>query len=395
MAHDTARPSGIRIGHAGRRWHAEVPIGQLPVTVTHTGSLFGGLFITGFALVWGGLPTMGMINNGLPDLSRAENWLFLLFPTLAVGIFLYGLRMLRWRKTITLDDLFVTVEERGLTGSETWQEPRTAYQGVLSHSRLVSTKNSSYTLYLIELAHPDRRRAINLYTSRSDREWRAKWEDYARWLKLPALQQGADGLVARDTEDLDKPVAELIREGKLEVDYELLQERAEGLAVDIEGDTVVVTRTGPELAWWGAVIMLAFPLIFVYVGFFLEDVPGLFGWIFGGMGLLFEAAFLAAVVWDRISRKRLRVGPRQITVNAIGPKGETKGKSMAVGEIEEVTVGRRKGQNSTVKLLITGDRKHLSFGQNLPTASLDFLENLILAKIAKHHPGGGAEPSPD
>ena len=105
------------------------------------------------------------------------------------------------------------------------------------------------------------------------------------------------------------------------------------------------------------------------------------------MGLLFEAAFLYAVVWDRISRKRLRIGPGRITVNAVGPKGETEGKSMAVGEVEEVMVGNRKGQNSGVKLLITGDRKRLSFGQNLPRASLDFLENLVLAKIAKHHDG--------
>jgi len=386
MAHDTARSSGIRIGHMGRGQYTEVPIGPLPMKVTRTGSLFGGLFITGFALLWGGLPTVGMITNGLPDLGRPENWLFFLFPTIAVGIFLFGLRMLRWRKTVTIDDLFVTVEERGLTGSETWQEPRTAYEGVLSHSRRVSTKNSSYTLHMVELTHPDRRRNINLYTSRSEREWRAKWEDYARWLKLPALRQGAEGLVARDAKDLDKPVAELIREGKLEVDYELLQEPAEGLAVDIEGDTIVVTRTGPELAWWAALFMIGFPLIFVYVGFFLEDV-GFVGWFLGGLGLLFEAAFLSAVVWDRISRQRLRVGPRQVTVNAIGPKGETKGKSMAVGEIEEVTVGRHKGKNSAVKLLITGDRKRLSFGQRLPHASLDFLENLILAKIAKHHDG--------
>lgn len=387
MAHDTAHSSRIRIGYVGRGQHWEVPVGQLPVTVTRTGGMIVGLFITGFALFWGGVPTAALLTQSQPDLSEGQNWLFLLFPAIAVGLLLFGLRLLRWRKTITFDDLFVSVEERGLFSTETWQEPRTAYEGVLSHSRRVRTKNRSYTLYMVELAHPDRRRSINLYTSRSERDWRQKWEDYARWLKLPALRQGADGLVARDTEDLDKPVAELIREGKLEVDYELLQERAEGLAVDIEGDTIVVTRTGPELPWWAALFMIGFPLIFVYVGFFLDEVPGLFGWLFGGMGLLFEAAFLCAVVWDRISRKRLRIGPGRITVNAVGPKGETEGKSMAVGEVEEVMVGNRKGQNSGVKLLITGDRKRLSFGQNLPRASLDFLENLVLAKIAKHHDG--------
>jgi len=237
----------IRLGGRGRQW--ELPIGERPVTVTRTGSTFGGLFMVVFALLWGGLPTMALIQNGLPGAGQPENWLFLIFPVIAIGILAFGLRQLLWRKTITLDDLFVTVEERGLFGTESWQEQLTAYRGVLSRSRRVKTKNSSYTLYLVDLLHDDSKRTINLYSARSKRDWRAKWEAYARWLKLPAVEQADGGVVARDVADLDKPVAALIREGKLEVDYGQLQERAEGLAVDIEGDALVVTRTGPELAW--------------------------------------------------------------------------------------------------------------------------------------------------
>ncbi len=374
----------ISLSRYGRK--SEVPIGALPVSVTRKGSLFGGLFILVFAVAWGGLPVFGMVQHGLPDLEQPENLLFFLFPTLAVGIVLLGAHLLIWRKTVTLDSLFVTVEQRGIFGRKSWQEPKTAYQGVLSRTRRVSTKNSSYTLYLVELLHPDAKRTVNLYTSRSNRDWRAKWEAYARWLKLPALEAGEGGLVARRSADLDKPVAELIAEGKVKIDRAALAEPAEGLTVETGAAGLVVTRTGPELAWWGALLLLGFPLIFVYVGFFLEDVPMAFGWLFGGMGLLFEALILAGVVWDRISRRRLRLGPDGLTVNALGPWGETRGKTLALAEIESVRLGRRAQESRSAALLIAADRQTLAFGRRLPKATLAFLENLILSEIVRQTP---------
>jgi hypothetical protein len=373
-----------KFGHVRRHLHVEVPIGSLPVSFTHTGSTFAGVFILIFGLAWGGLPVWGMMQHGLPDLNEPANWLFFLFPVLAVGIELFALNMLLWRKTVTIDSLFVVVDERGIFGTRHWQEQRAAYQGVLRRTRRVRTKNSSYTLYLVDLLHDDAKRTINLYTARSDRDWRAKWEAYARWLKLPALERSGTGFAERAAGDLDKPVAELIREGKVEIDYELLKAPAEGLAVDIEGDSLVVTRKDPQLALFGVLIWLTFPLVFVYVGFFLEDVPRIFGWLFGGMGLLFEGLALAGIVWDRISRERLRAGPDGITVNTLGPKGETKGRSLAAAEIESVAVARKR-DNRSPSVLIAGDRRSLAFGRGLPEESLAFAANLVLAKIAKHH----------
>jgi hypothetical protein len=384
----------LKIGHIQRHLHVEVPIGPLPVTVTHKASLFGGLFIVVFALAWGGLPVFGMVQHGLPDMAEnPANALFFLFPALGVGILLYGLHLLVWRKTVTLDELFVTVEARGIFGAKRWQEPLTAYQGVLSRTRRISTKNSSYTLYLVDLSHPDEKRSVNLYTARSERDWRAKWEAYARWLKRPALQEGEEGLVARRAEDLDKPVAELIREGKLEVDRARLSEGAEGpaardLAVEVAGERVVVTRRWPQLSLVGALVFILFPLIFVYFGFFHGEAPWPIDWLIGGLGIFFEVLLVAGIVWDRLSRQRLAVGPEAVTVNTawrLGRSGgETRGRSLAVAEVESVTVARRdKGQRPAV--VVAGDRESLSFGRGLSKESLAYLEALILATIEKHH----------
>ena len=378
------------IGHLRRHWHAEVPIGAWPVVVTHKGSLFAGLFITVFGTVWGGFPVFGMMQHGAPDLDRPENWLFLLFPVIGVGIVLYGLHRLLWRKTVTLDGLFVAVAERGLFGARSWQEPLTGYRGVLSRSRRVHTKNSNYTLYLVELLHRDSKRTINLYTARRRESWRAKWEAYARWLKLPALEQDEGSVVARDVEDLDKPVAELIDEGKVAVDYDALKQRAEGLAVDIEGDAVVATRTRPQVSLLGMLLFLAFPAVFVYVGFFLGEgdaVDRIGRLVVGAMGVFFGVSILAGLVWDRLTRRRLRIAPDRLTVTAVGPWGESRSRSLDAGEIEGVRVGREH-ENRRPAVLIQGDRQTLAFGRGLPEASLEFLRNAVLAKIAKHHSRG-------
>jgi hypothetical protein len=377
-------------GHLSRHWHAEVPIGAFPVEVTHKGSLFGGLFILVFGAVWGGFPVFGMLQQGMPDLSRPENWLFLLFPVIGVGILLYGLHLLLWRKTVALDGLFVAVAERGLLGHKSWQEPLTAYRGVLSRSRRVQTKNSSYTLYLVELLHGDAKRTINLYTARRQDGWRAKWEAYARWLKLPALEQGEGGVVARETEDLDKPIAELIDEGKVAVDYDILKQRAEGLAVDIEGEAVVATCTQPQVSLLGMLLFLAFPAVFLYVGFFLGDgdaVDRIGRLVVGAMGILFGGLVLAGLVWDRLTRRRLRIAPDRVTVTTVGPWGEVGGRSLDAGEIEGVRVAREH-ENRRPAVLIEADRRSLAFGRGLPEASLQFLRNAVLAKIAKHHGRG-------
>ena len=237
---------------------------------------------------------------------------------------------------------------------------------------------------MVELHHADDKRNVTLYASRDESEWRQKWEAAARRLGLKALEDSEDGLLERAPEDLDKSVAELIEEGKVAVDYAVLQHKAAGIAVDMDGDTVVVTRQRPQNTLVGALIFLAFPLVFIWVGFY-SDAPVPINWLFGGLGLLFETLILLGVAWDLLSRRRLRVGPQRVRVCSVSRWGETKGKSLAVADIETVKLGREDGRSASPGLMLAGDRGKLSFGRRLPDDTLEFLRNLVLAKIEKHH----------
>ncbi len=361
----------------------EFPLDRSPATLIRTGGRFLGGFLMVFALVWGGAPLIGLLSEPSAGRSAGETLLMLIFPAIGTGLFLFGLHTFLWRKEITIDKYFVAVVERGLKGRREWQETLDAYRGVLRRSRRVKTKNSSYTVYMVDLVHEDQDRTINLYSSRSEQGWRGKWEAYARHFRKPALEESADGMVAREAEDLDKPVGELMREGKVTVDYDALSEKAEGLAVDFEGDTIVITRTGPRNSPVGSVLALLFPLIFIYIGFFHDGTQPALA-VFGVMGILLQALFVLFIAWDQVARHRLRVGPRALRLNQIGPWGETEGKTLPVAEIETVTVGREKGKGPTA-VMVSGDSGMLKFGTRLPRASLDFIHNTVLAKIGKHH----------
>lgn len=362
----------------------EIDLGRLPVSVERNAGVVFGLLIFLFGCVWGGFPVFGLIQNGF-DLGRGpEQLLFLIFPIVGIGIALYGLHMILHRKSITIDRYFVAVAERGLLGARQWREQISGYQGVLARTRRVSTKHSSYTLYLVDLKHDDDARTINLYTARGDRHWRGRWEDYARRLGLPALEEGADGLVQRDVDDLDKSVTELLQEGKVAVNHDLLaQNGAKGVHAEARGDALVLTRTGPQNPLWGWLLGVAFPSVFIYFGLFFDDTPMIARFFLGGLGILFAAAFLWAGIWDRISRQRLVITPDYAHLHAVSPFGASKGKRLAIAEVEGVEVQRGRKNDRRFALTIATDNKSLRFGLGLPAASLDYIRNAVLAQLAE------------
>ena len=372
----------INLGGGGRGRHWQIDLSSPPVEALQSGSKFGAIFLILFALVWGGFPTIGLFSMLQSGDLGGEAFLFLLFPVIGIGILAFGLHNLLWRRHIVYDGKTFSVTERGLLGTKSWTEPLSSFDGVLRKTKRVKTKNSSYTLYIIDLVHPDPDRRINLYTHTSDSGFRAKWESYARSLDLPAFDEGDGGIIRREAADLDKSVGELLREGKLQVDYDILSQPAEGLATDFEGDTVVITRTGPQNPWWGSLLAVLFPLIFVGIGFFVTDMDMLGRIIFGGVGTLFEILFVLAVYNDLTSRGRLRVGPDGIRINKVRASGENEGKFIPARELESVVVNK-KDNEWRASLVIASDRETLRFGGGLPRASLDFVANTVMAKIAE------------
>lgn len=370
----------INIGGSRQAW--EMDVSTPPVERVQKGRMFLGLFVIVFALFWGGLPVLGLVESLEEGRMGPETAMFLIFPAIGIGIFLFGVHNLMWRRRVAFDGQAFTVSERGLRGGAEWREPLSAYRGVMSRTQRVSTKNSSYLLYIIDLVHEDFDRKINLYTNTSKQGFREKWESYARALNLPAMEEGEGGMVRREAADLDKSVGELIGEGKVIIDRDAISRPARGVAVTHEGDVTVITRTGPVNRWWGALIGVLFPLIFVGVAIYSPDMPAFVRLLVGGLGALFEVIFVIGVLTDLLSRQRLRIGPAGVWVNRAYAGSETKGKRIEAANIETVKLGG-KSDRSVTAVMIASDTETLKFGGGLPRASLEFVMNTILAKIAE------------
>ena len=370
----------INLGGHGKRW--ELDLSAVPVERVQSGGRAFGVFLIVFALIWGGAPVFGLVSELQAGRYGPEILLFLIFPVVGVAVLLFGLHSLMWHRRIAFDGKVFTVAESGLKGTRRWSEPLSAYQGVMRHTRRVRTKNSSYTLYMIDLVHPDAARKINLYTARTERGFREKWESFARRLGLPALEMGEGGMVRREAEDLDKSAAQLVAEGKVEIDRDALLQPGDAISVRHEGDTVVLTRTRPVNPWWGWLLALLFPLVFVGVAIYAPDMPSPARLVLGAVGAVLEIAFAIGVATDLLSRQRLRVGPDGVQVNRAYARRETAGKSLASPEIETVMLAA-KSDGARPALTIAGDRESLRFGRGLPRRSLDFALNTVLSKISE------------
>ena len=186
----------------------------------------------------------------------------------------------------------------------------------------------------------------------------------------------ADGEVTRDAEDLDKSVRELAAEGKLEADFDA-RPPPDGLAAAHEGDELVVTATQPVNNLWLMALVALFPLIFVYVGF----SEGGFVYVFAAFGLLFEVLIVAGIVWDVLTRQRLRIGRDHVSKQWVAAWGAGRPKRLDADSIESVTITAKEGGRPR-HLAIASDDRTLRFGRRQSDATLEWLRRAVLAHIA-------------
>jgi hypothetical protein len=353
----------------------DLDLDHLPLTLKLIDRRLPGAFMVVFSLLWGGLPGVILLSQwrdlGLMALPM------LLFPVIGLAIFGFGLHWFFRRKTITIGDELVQCEERSLRGGrESWVQAVSGYRGVLYQITRIQHGKSTYTAYAVRLEHLDGDRSIPLYLSTDPEEARRQWERASRRFRLPALEETAEGEIRRDVEDLDKSVAELAVEGKLEIDFEA-RPPPPGLAATYEGDALLVTRTGPVNNLFVMGLVAAFPWVFIVIGW----REGGLAYLFLALGLLFELAILAAIVWDTVTRQRLRVTADQVVKCWVAAWGQGRGTRLAAAGIESVNIGKT-GSGAGTRLVIASDDDILHFGARLSDEALEWLRQAVLGQLA-------------
>lgn len=353
-----------------------IDLNRLPVTAVLRDGRVYAILIMAFAVVWGGFPFWMLLAN-LGAIAASPGLLFLvLFPLCGLGLFAYGFWGYHRAREVTIDRERVTVTERRFRGSRTWSEPLSAYRGILFESRRVRRGRRTSTAHVVELYHDNPERRVVIHMAGDEARARAAWERACQALNLPALKK-------RDTEtktpkiaERAEPIAALLHEGKIALDPEVAPPTPGEIAVEEQGDELVFTLLKPQATWWSAALFLGLPLIFVYLGFFFGVDAA---WPLGAFGLLFEALFVAGLAHDRLTRRRIRLSRERLALGWVSSRREKLKRSLPTARIATLRAIRRGGWRA---LEVASDQATLTIGQGLSPASLNWLRQVILAKLA-------------
>lgn len=361
----------------------EVDLSNMPARHNIKGSVGLGIFLCIFSSFFIVFPMVGMFSIISKEGFSFILLVMLLFPVFG-SLFLHiGLDQIFRKGIVIIRPDYVEMDLKTVGKKIYWREFLNKYKGVLYRSEYHSggKNSSSYTLYIVELYHDNKDRIVTLYESRSKQGIREKWENYARVLGLSALEKVEGKIVSRDVEDLDKSVADLVKEDKIQVEEVILSQPPKDIDVKQTPTitTVSITKKGMPIA--AVIFMIVFPLIFVGIGFFAKGA-----FIFGLVGLVFEAIMIAIIVFSFVATPQLRFGNDYVEVTYITPWQEVMTKRLAKGSIEQVKIKSMSADNSRANsqnsLYIESDAGVITFGYMLPKETLQWLKNCVIKLIS-------------
>ncbi|HRZ40748.1 MAG TPA: hypothetical protein P5246_07050, partial [Candidatus Omnitrophota bacterium] len=358
-----------------------VDLRHLPVEFNDVNSAgWLGPFIMLFAFVWGGGPTGFLVQNILNGTFEPGMLLVLFFTVLGAGLFIFGfvLTFHKERYRISSEEVCCTTQK--FRRSEQWREPLANYQGVVMRSeyhKRSGRHGSSYTLYIVELRHPQHEKTVLLCQSRSDRSVRRIWEDSAKALRKTAMEYVDGKLHTREPEDLDKSVRDLMQEGKVKWEDVSLDVPPDGVRLGYDQGSYVFTVSHCNAPW---PVMKVLGLIVAGL-IALLTVTGIY--FIAGLAAL---AVLWQIFWLYGVKTELKVNSQRIEKAFLYPWGKSGTAVLEAGRIEGIqfksSADNRGGSRD--KLVITTDQEgmvRISTGW-ITNETLEWLRSAMLKALS-------------
>ena len=411
------------------------PPGEMPIIVTVRGSkmnlvfsvIFGGVFIV-VALAFAG--------GALSEIPDVPAWATTLMPLglAAIGVWRIARAALAMRGQREYLITESEVRGRGTSdgGSADWTEPMSAYRGVRWRSYMLARQsdNDRGQVNVIELAHPDPDRTVPLVVRRTGNEnaaeaaklaWdmaqagadapeetrkaledraarlargsgegavRARWEELAQQLGMPAIDARDGAEVVRAAEDLDKSIMDLAEEGKVSRDWhdapapESLEVRTLGDPDDPDSQELHVVLHATTMPVWFFLLFGAIGAVTLIAGL-VQFQFGLmfFGLAFGGVGgglWYMERRFPRSI---RISRTRMSYQPASRTTGHFTlPLDRIEG--IHIASADRKKSGGRGLNLSGRELVISSDDGERRIGSGLDDAALEWLRDYLVSAVA-------------
>lgn len=349
----------------------------LPARLEHRPSRGNGIIMIVFGAIWAAF--MGVIAIGAAE-ETPVGWAVLLFSLFGLWLITAGLRLLRQRQTIALYSDRVEVEERDVLGSRHWREDLSAFQGLLSEIDYRSTGSGNsrrtYAIHTLKLQHRDPQRTLLLFETPQEEGHRTRWETIARHLQLPALEKDGDQVIARDPQDLDKNIADLVAEGKVQVDETSLAQPPPELQMrELDGELRLDYKMPVKVVPY--VIFAAIPLAFIVFSLGTGHLPLPFA-IFGAAFLAITLLLLLVTCLTEV-RLVIRDG-RLYNQNLVLGK-RLLNEELDLSGVESIRIGTL-GQETAEGVVLKGDTGSLQVGTYLSSATLHWLQAFLLQQAS-------------
>lgn len=340
------------------------------------GSRRGAIVLILFGASWVIIPLTITFQD--PNRSWPALALLAAFAVIGAGLAYGGFAGLYRREWAVLGHDGVEHHYVSLRRSTSWSEPFSAYKGVRYRKESVRRNNRHIDFQIIELLHDDREKCIPLFVSRSREVPRAKLESYARALNLPALEFEGRSLSVREQGDLDKPLAELVAEGKVASEFDSDEAPPEGLSVTRDSPdsfTIGFTVHRKPVSYY--VTGLAIGLLMIAAGSFIGGIVH----ISTGFGLILCWVSIGGLYRDRTTRRALRVDRGQVSVNDPLRSKRRQLSTLSFDEIESIFVDDSKGY-ADEPVVIVSDGGRMSVGGGLSPEATRWLRDFLIAAVA-------------
>lgn len=308
---------------------------------------------------------------------------------------IHQMRIARWRFTATE----VSCRSWRLLRRSQWQEPLSAYQGILRKTHFVSGVRRQIAVYQLTLQHSsDKHKSVLLHRSKHHKESIQRQKHYARLFNLPALIETVEGILTSEVEDLDKSVVERVAEGTLAAEFhDYAPPKDLSVKVEKGAVTLVVQRRYPgiELALVGtALILLGGAIIYI-----LRDEPLD---LIKAVGFVIACTGGALLVISLLFTEELSISRDSLQTCMRSPWRRFRHQKIASSKISHVLVARGGVLGSPDFVspaaihIVTGEET-IVFGRKLRKASKKWVRNCIIAVISKGVSKGesAAETSPN
>ncbi len=303
-----------------------------------------------------------------------------------VGLGMAGasvLSYIRYRK-FTFDGKNMTIAWRPFLGSKKIiKESIKNYEGVRFRITFFQSGFLTRNRYIIELYHKNPQKIVPLYISTSPKNIRLKWKEYARYFELPALINTDEGLMSRDTKNLDKSIKEMARLGYVIDDFDSYAPLPEPIAYVRKKDKIVLKA---RKIVWDAYNIAAWAIIFIMgagiAASFLNPALARTGTAaFWGIEAG-AATIIIAAVFILFRKEKLVLKKNKIVNTHKYMLFSTKHDEMMKQDIESIEVTENPASGRFFVSVISED-KTITFGSKLPIEDLRWIKKFLIHEVIK------------